>query len=477
MVDAKEKKMMCCFPCFPKKKHPSPKPTLEKIPSVFGLITPPVDIIDEDDDDDELETKSETLNENPISLESEFKKTQPESKEIVPQYKSVNTYVLHISLPPGSYSTGRKNMLLKIPHSSMPCYCKYFFLTKMEPWQADIEDVVFSIIFQGNCRQHIHRLKIKLFSDRVRKSMIMKISYSEVEACYLNYLNKQTYFDNKKPVVNVMGSCKILPTPSSDPVWLLLMDQGPLDLFYHVTIQRKKYPLTIAEVAKIMFDIILTVCKIHDHHLAHLDLSTENVLYDPKTCRTKLIDFECSQYLDPKQEFHFNINKDKNPTNCENEPTKGLEYYKMLLAKGYASNFGKNDCMSMEQRKGRPANGFQIDVYTLGVIMFELYFVEPPFKSVSGERCKLFFTPSGLNTFAKKFHPSKYLEFNQNPAFEDLIFTCCHLDLKKRPRHARLLLAHPFFRSVPRTRLEQDYIENKNEKYTQVYQADATDFP
>ncbi len=403
------------------------------------------------------------------------------TEKTVEKYQPITPYVLYISLPPGSYTqyccSGRKNITLKMPTSAMPCYCSAFFLSQKNNVNNNFKQVILEHLdIKGSSRQHIHRAKIQYHKISTPKQLIIKFSYSEVEYSHLNYINNAKFFDNQSPTINVISSCKWLPTPDSDFVWLLLLEEGPKDFFEFLSFLRsKKDDLTIKQVVEIMFGLLIQVCKIHDINIAHLDISIENVLYNPVNGETKLIDFEVSQYLNPDEEFHFNINKDKLKNNGLEEVKQSEEYLKFLNDKGYIAQFGKTQCMSIEQLTCKPANGFQIDVYTLGIMMFQLFFIHPPYKHYKDRWASWFFEPTkGMKKLVYHLHSTKYLEFIENPWFENFILICCQADLKKRPKNARELLRHPLFKEcAQRSELLQRYIKNENNEFTEKYQSET----
>ncbi|KAL5519632.1 hypothetical protein ACEPAH_1315 [Sanghuangporus vaninii] len=50
---------------------------------------------------------------------------------------------------------------------------------------------------------------------------------------------------------------------------------------------------------EIAWDLLAIISRLHDFHIAHLDIKPSNILWDPSTLSIRIIDFDSSQKLDP----------------------------------------------------------------------------------------------------------------------------------------------------------------------------------
>ncbi len=466
--------MKCCFPCFGSTNQ-TKSPTNGDSRTQVKHGPPNLVLITE-------QTESTILICNDVDL-SNNQDTKTEMKTVnseeslfhFQEYKPEIPYKLMFSLPPGSgplpakpsstsyhVHNNRKIMKIDMPNTKMPCYCSALpEITRLDTTNTHhISKFKLHSKLPGCTRQHVHQATVAFNGNEEKlQNIIIKITYSEVEYHNVRFLHRQKYFDSDPPLMPLIASYKWLPTSCSVPVYFLLFQKGPTDLFDYL--KRRTYsPTTIAETTLIVFRTLIQLSKLHDLNMAHLDVSIENILHDPVTNNTKLIDFEVSQYLNPNDKFHFNINKE-NPEN---------NHLSDIYKQGNIACFGKTQCMSYEQAAYKPVHAFQTDVFTIGIMAFETFFTGPPYTSPKDADANMFFKPNQMNKIVKLYYPNRYQEFISNPNLESFIFQCCQLDLDKRPRHARTLLQHPLFQHFISDHKLKSYIEDKTNAFPQTYQ-------
>src|SRR3954471_8404699 len=135
-------------------------------------------------------------------------------------------------------------------------------------------------------------------------------------------------------------------------------DQGhPYIVFEHVrgeTLKdriRRSGPLPIAEAVAYSIEIGRALQTSHEQGLVHRDVKPQNVLLDEEG-RAKVTDFGIAS---------------------------GLEFEQLT---GTGRVIGTTDYASPEQARGEPVTG-QSDVYSLGIVLFEMLVGEVPFKADS----------------------------------------------------------------------------------------------
>lgn len=103
-------------------------------------------------------------------------------------------------------------------------------------------------------------------------------------------------------------------------------------------------PLSLKKAIEMILEIAYALCHLHTHAIIHRDLKPENILVD-ESGHIKVIDFGIAQLIDPEL-------RDKN--------------------KGFSRLVGTPVYMSPEQREN-PANvSYPSDIYSLGIISYEL---------------------------------------------------------------------------------------------------------
>eukprot|EP00920_Eleutheroschizon_duboscqi_P015420 GHVT01035571.1.p1 GENE.GHVT01035571.1~~GHVT01035571.1.p1 ORF type:complete len:733 (-),score=119.48 GHVT01035571.1:5294-7492(-) len=117
--------------------------------------------------------------------------------------------------------------------------------------------------------------------------------------------------------------------------------------------------LTEADIANLVFQVTWSVRHCHDKRIAHLDIKPENILLNHKM-QAKLADFGLSAHITQR---HRN---------------KGLSEHR-----GTTDYWSPEQCALQERVPEADRSKFneKTDIWTLGVLAFELFFKEPPFAS------------------------------------------------------------------------------------------------
>jgi serine/threonine protein kinase len=105
-----------------------------------------------------------------------------------------------------------------------------------------------------------------------------------------------------------------------------------------------RYPLSLKQSLEMTIDIAYALCHLHTHGVIHRDLKPENILIDDKGV-IKVIDFGIAQLL-------------------ADEPSSSLNKEQKVI--------GTPIYMSPEQRKHPDKVGYPSDIYSLGIIAYEL---------------------------------------------------------------------------------------------------------
>jgi serine/threonine protein kinase len=241
---------------------------------------------------------------------------------------------------------------------------------------------------------------------------VIKTSSSQEECKMLNMLEDLFYKRKEKPHMSLLAQIH-----HNDKVTIIIQ-RGPIDLFDYITRKTEHIP-SPPEKIPILRSIIKKLSMLHQRKIAHLDISAENVLYENQ--EAFLIDFESSQFLDPESIYHFNMD----PSNTH-------------------GSFGKIVYMTREQISGNPFNGFQEDIFALGILTFFLFFQNFPFSDHKSEYYDLLHSGK-IATLLVKLGLSGHVGVNPCVLLAmDFISKCCGPDTK-RPCSAGLLLQDPLF--------------------------------
>lgn len=144
----------------------------------------------------------------------------------------------------------------------------------------------------------------------------------------------------------------------------------------------QQHPLSLKHALEIILDVAYALCHLHTHGVIHRDLKPENILITG-TNQIKVIDFGIAQLLDAKK-----------PKEDESKRLLGTPIY-----------------MSPEQRANPKNVSFPSDIYSLGIICYEL---------VLGRLCHgqihLSLMPKGLQKIL-----SKALQTNPADRYQDVV--------------------------------------------------------
>lgn len=103
-------------------------------------------------------------------------------------------------------------------------------------------------------------------------------------------------------------------------------------------------PLSLKKAIEMILEIAYALCHLHTHAIIHRDVKPENVIVD-ESGHIKVIDFGIAQLIDPEV-------RDKN--------------------KGYSRLVGTPVYMSPEQKENPAKVSYPSDIYSLGIISYEL---------------------------------------------------------------------------------------------------------
>lgn len=129
------------------------------------------------------------------------------------------------------------------------------------------------------------------------------------------------------------------------------------DLYTYLNARQR---LPEQRVAEILFEVTWAIRTCHDKHIAHLDIKPENILLD-HNMSCKLADFGLSAHI-------------------------GKNVGKLSHMRGTYDYWSPEQCAYKYNHPGRFGEfNHKSDVWTLGVLAFELYFGVPPFGSTTEE--------------------------------------------------------------------------------------------
>ncbi len=302
---------------------------------------------------------------------------------------------------------------IMIPSTVMGCHC-------LELLNLDENVINLNLVTKlpGNKFQHVHHAQ--MFTIFNTYQVVIKTTDKKNEFDILRYLETCKFENDENPFVKLLASHEFRISGHMPIYHMLVMQHVGDDLHNYI----KKNIRTSDENIHIVRSLVTQFAKLHDNDVAHLDPSLENVIYNPFTKICLLIDFEFSKILDPLQQFHFNKNQN-------------------------LVRFGKLYCMSQEQHAQKPSNGFQIDVFGIGVMCFVIFMFFQPFKS-HWESDGLLFHDGHIRELVEDIRGQTMEDISKLDNCDDLVSfiqLCCSRP-NVRPRHARDLLYHPFLINI-----------------------------
>eukprot|EP01117_Protostelium_nocturnum_P020053 TRINITY_DN8861_c1_g1_i1.p1 TRINITY_DN8861_c1_g1~~TRINITY_DN8861_c1_g1_i1.p1 ORF type:complete len:319 (-),score=120.65 TRINITY_DN8861_c1_g1_i1:169-1125(-) len=265
-------------------------------------------------------------------------------------------------------------------------------------------------------------------SDFVPISLLGQSAYGEVvlannkagKKVVLKKINRLKM--NKNLIANEVSAATYLKHPGIVKVhdifkegiytYIVLEHLKGVDFFKHLS-SKNFTPMKEKDARKIFKQLMDTVIYCHSMGFAHRDIKLENVMYDRKKNRVKLIDFGLCE----------RIEKDK-------------------LCDLWC---GSQDYVCPEIIKKEPYNGYSADVWSLGTILYIMLYGELPF----GFDMRVKAISEG------KEHPSIQFADERNPntvsdAAKELISQMLHVDPAKRitmegvAKHKWLKVKTPF---------------------------------
>ena len=131
-------------------------------------------------------------------------------------------------------------------------------------------------------------------------------------------------------------------------------------------------PLSLKTALEMVLEIAYALCHLHTHGVIHRDLKPENILIDEKG-HVKVIDFGVAQLIDPLE-----LAKDEDPS--KKQRLMGTPVY-----------------MSPEQRENPENVSYPSDIFSLGIIAYELVLGK-----LQGGQVHLSLMPKGLEKILAK---------------------------------------------------------------------------
>lgn len=274
----------------------------------------------------------------------------------------------------------------------MECMCPLLDFLNDNP----IDKIKFLPSYE-NHRNHIHPVKI-MYKNGNRLKAIFKTTKSKQEVLILELLNFLFQGNVKRPHIRMIDKMERLENQCTT----IILEQGPMSV--HSLLEQVR---CFALSNHILYSIVEKVNLLHQNEIAHLDLCIDNILFENN--EAFLIDFEFSALLPSDSLFHFTSN---------------------------LPLFGKYNYMSKERKQKLSWNGFQEDIYAIGIIACLLFFDCFPYNNDDN----LDFTI--LEKKAQKY--ARY-SFRCSDDIEQVLQFIKLTTSDHRPYHASKLLSHPIF--------------------------------
>ena len=241
--------------------------------------------------------------------------------------------------------------------------------------------------------------------------------YNNIEKC----LNREVDY-MKKCSINNINSIKVYNIYNNEEEFVIVMELCDENLM-HLLIRKQKFSLS--EIYNILMQLNNTFKIMSDNKIAHRDLKLQNILIKynnkEKTDYTvKITDFGISKVYENNNNFETF--------------TGTLEYIAPEILNGKKYNY-------------------KCDLWSLGIIIYMLYFKENPFRGYSQKSII-----SKLETMGKNF-----LKKSGNSIFDDLINGLLEKEPKKRFSWKEYL-NHLFFKKKPREFIYKINKSNEKEK-------------
>lgn len=175
-------------------------------------------------------------------------------------------------------------------------------------------------------------------------------------------------------------------------------------------------------VAEILFEVTWAIRTCHDKHIAHLDIKPENILLD-HNFRCKLADFGLSAHI-------------------------GGNVGKLSHMRGTYDYWSPEQCACKYNNAGKFGDfNHKSDVWTLGVLAFELFFGVPPFGSTTAEEVDTVLDRIQNHTWHQLWSEKNGELYMSETSAEFRAFCdmCFEKDARRRADSA-VVLQHPWLR-------------------------------
>lgn len=179
-------------------------------------------------------------------------------------------------------------------------------------------------------------------------------------------------------LLNQSGTVAVLRLEKIDQAAVMVLEDGGIDLSRYLSTHGH---LMLSEALTLAQEIVLSLEKIHNHHIIHKKINPKNILIDPASKKVKIIDFTISTTLNKESLEVFTLNQ-----------LDGILPY-----------------VSPEQT-GRMNRGidYRSDYYSLGVTLYQLltgvlpFQAKDPLEIVHAHLVELPLAPQVLNTAIPK---------------------------------------------------------------------------
>lgn len=261
-----------------------------------------------------------------------------------------------------------------------------------------------------NETRHVHCCRIT-FNDKQCRNVIIKCSNHRNEHEVYKFIEKQSYKLTTKPVLqsylNAINDFNVV-----------IVDRAEMDLF---DLTQQDSTESFNHKCACVQMIVDKIAALHDISVAHLDLSLENIVI--KDDQFYLIDFDVSRVLDPQEDYHFYTNKENSYT------------------------FGKTGYRPIEHQNKLPSNGFQIDIFAIGIITFFIFFDKMPFQDYESRNYDYLHTGKMIRLLKSLCIAQRMYSEKELIKILEFIRMCCSPQ-NERPKEMIYLCHHSLFKQI-----------------------------
>lgn len=178
----------------------------------------------------------------------------------------------------------------------------------------------------------------------------------------------------------------------ADDFIFIVTEFGGEDLYNIVTSDAFKATCSENDRRKMFSQIVCALKFLEEVGIYHRDLKVENIVYNYKTGKVKLIDFGMAMFVPTmtirqiEEELTLRGLQDMNPypATYPSAVSAGEPIPLLIVHVGYV---GTKNCMPPEMLGKKPLNGFAADRWSLGVVLFYMLNSNPPWTvALQGEQ-------------------------------------------------------------------------------------------